>query len=246
MNDLTAVIIAKNEEETIEECLKSLSFVDTILLLDCYSTDKTVEIVTKYKAKVVKVRFSNFSQIRNESLKYVKTKWVIYIDADERVTEGLSQSILNAINTDFGAVSFSRQNYYLGKKWPKKEQVIRLFQKDKLIRWFGEIHESPEYKGECISIKGDLLHFTHRTIESMFLKTMQWSNIEAKIRHETSHPKITSVRLIRVYLTGFYNSYLKGQGFRVGSVGLIEGLYQGLSMFITYIKLWEMQKKSQR
>lgn len=246
MNNITAVIIAKNEQDVIEECLQSLNFVDKILVIDCYSTDKTAQIAEKNDASVLKVKFQDFSQIRNFALQHVKTKWVLYVDSDERISEQLKDNILQIVKTDAATVSYKRKNYYLGKPWPYLETLIRLFQTDKIKKWSGVIHESPEYLGRPVFIKGHLLHYTHRDISQMLVKTINWSDVEAQIRFNNNHPQVYWWRLIRVYLTGFFNSYIREQGIRVGSVGLIESLYQGFSMYITYLKLWELQKNAKK
>lgn len=246
MNNITAVIVAKNEQDVIEECIKSLNFVDKILVIDCYSTDKTAQIAEKNDASVLKVKFRDFSQIRNFALGDVKTKWVLYVDSDERISEQLKDNILQIVKTDAEAVSFKRKNYYLGKSWPYCETVTRLFQTDKLEEWKGVVHESPIFLGNPVFIEGELLHYTHRDITQMLTKTINWSSVEAQIRYKKYHPPVTWWRLVRVHLTGFFNSYLKQQGIKVGSVGLIESLYQGFSMYITYLKLWELQKNTKK
>lgn len=246
MNSITAVIIAKNEEDIIGDCLRSLDFVNKRIVIDCYSTDDTIKVAKKYNTEVVKVKFSDFSQIRNAALNFVKTKWILYVDADERINSELKQNIQKVIETDISAVCFYRKNFYLGKPWPYLETLIRLFQKEKLIKWTGKIHESPVYDGSLTKINGELLHYTHRTIKEMFVKTIQWSIVEAQIRYDVNHPPVTWWRLIRVYITGFYNSYIKERGFKVGPEGLVESLYQGFSMYITYLRLWELQKNTKK
>lgn len=244
MNNLTALVITKNEEKMIADCLKSLGFVDRIFVVDAYSKDKTVEIAKKCGAVVINHRFVNFSQMRNFALKQVKTPWVLFIDADERVTTALAREITRAVGEEkeASAFSFIRKNYYFGKEWPYKERVTKLFLKDKLRGYKGEIHESPIIDGEVKHLSGELLHFTHRSLEEMLEKTISWSEFEARLRYKNKHPQVTWWRLIRVFFTGFLDSYIKQKGFLAGSIGLIESLYQGFSMFITYVRLWEIQK----
>lgn len=243
MRNITAVIITKNEEAVIGECLKSLDFIDKILVIDSDSTDNTCQIARKLEAKVVKHPFKDFAETRNFALKLVNTDWLLYIDADERVTPKLQKEIVRATQKgDVQAFSFTRKNYYLGKEWPYKEVVTRLFLKEKLICWQGKLHETPQVKGKVKKIDGELLHFTHRSLEEMLDKTIEWSGVEAKLRLQSGHPKVTWWRLIRVFFTGFINSYIFQKGYKVGAIGFIESFYQGFSMFITYVRLWEMQK----
>ena len=77
----------------------------------------------------------------------------------------------------------------------------------------------------------------------MVNKTLEWSKIEAELRFNSNHPKMVWWRFPRVMTTAFLNSYVKQGGYKVGTVGIIESVYQSFSMFITYARLWEMQKK---
>ncbi len=242
---LTAVIITKNEEKMIKDCLKSIQFADEIIVVDCQSSDNTAAIAKKEGAKVINHHFIDFATLRNYPLKDVKTPWVLYIDADERVSDTLQKEIKKAINTSPRESAFylQRKNFYLGKKWPGTEKIIRLFKTKDLIKWSGPVHESPQFTGTSGLLKGELIHYTHRSIEEMIDKTIIWSDIEAHLRLKANHPKVTWWRLIRVFMTGFFNSYIRQKGFTVGAIGLIESIYQGYSMFITYVRLWELQNK---
>lgn len=249
MSKITAVIIAKNEDERIGRCLNSLAFCDEILVIDNDSTDKTVEIAKKHGAKVHTFSSSDYSAARNYGLKHTKTPWILYVDADEEVSKQLAQEIVTVITegSSFSAYRLRRKNFYLGSNpWPKIEQLERLFLRDKLIRWEGELHESPTISGEIGVLQGFLFHYTHRTISEMVAKTLIWSDVEAKLRYDAGHPEVVWWRFPRVMLSAFFNSYIEQGGWRVGVVGLIESIYQSFSSFITYAKLWELQHSGGR
>lgn len=126
---LTGVVIAKNEEKMIEDCLKSLSFCDEIILIDNDSTDNTKEIAQKKGAKVYEIQTNDFSEIRNLGLSKAQGDWVLYIDADERVTKELAESIKAKIqDKEIKAFKVVRKNYYFGSsEWPYLEKLERLF-----------------------------------------------------------------------------------------------------------------------
>ena len=245
MSKISAIIIAKNEEKMIEECLESLSFCDEIVVIDNNSVDKTVEIAKKHKAEIYNTSSTDFSELRNLGLNKAKSEWVFYVDADERVGDDLKKEILDVIQSnEFDSYFVKRKNYYLGKnEWPYIETILRLFRKDNISGWYGEIHESPKITGKTGILEGYLLHFTHRDLESMVLKTVIWSQTEAFLRLKANHPQITWWRIPRVMLTAFIKSYLLEGGYKAKTVGLIESVYQSFSIFITYAKLWEMQNK---
>lgn len=242
---ISAVIITRNEEENIEECIKSLSFADEIIVVDNGSIDDTLKIVKNLGAKFYQVSGLDFSYLRNVGREKATFPWLLYIDADERITKELAQEIKNIKDgEEFAAFCLKRKNYYLGHPWPKTEEMVRLIKKDSLLGWQGSLHESPKLTGKVGKLYSYLLHYTHRDLTSMVAKTNEWSDIEARLRYQDGHPRMTWWRFLRVMLMAFYNSYIKDEGWRVGVVGLIEGIYQTFSIFITYAKLWELQNKA--
>ncbi len=248
MIELSAIVIVKNGQDLIGDCLDSLNFCDEIIVVDGGSKDKTVEIAEKKKAKVFIHETQDFSESRNFGLDKAEGKWVLYVDVDERITPELATSIKRKIVTDvnsgISAYKILRKNYYLGENpWPYIEKLERLFKKDKLKGWQGKLHESPIIEGKVGELEGFLFHYTHRDLTLMVNKTLEWSKTEAELRLQSNHPKMTWWRFPRVMITAFLNSYIKQGGYKVGTAGLIESVYQAFSMFITYARLWEMQKK---
>jgi glycosyltransferase involved in cell wall biosynthesis len=245
---ISGIIIAKNAENLIADCLDSLSFCDEIIVVDDSSQDRTREIAEKMGAKVfLHPSADDFSELRNFGLKKATGEWVLYADADERVTpslrEGIIKSTNNPINKYMGFY-IKRKNFYFGNhEWPYIEKLERFFRKDKLDGWYGKLHESPKVKGEIGELEGYLLHYTHKDLRSMLEKTIKWSKVEAELRFKSGHPKMTWWRFPRVMLTAFFDSYIKQGGWKVGTVGLMESMYQSFSIFVTYARLWEMQQE---
>ena len=246
---ISAIVIARNEEGMIENCLKTLGWVDEIIVVDDESEDKTVEIAKRFTDKVFVHKKQDFASQRNFGLKKAKGEWVLYVDADERVTPSLRDEIkyqiLNIKNIN--AYAIPRKNFWLGKEFKYgggwTDYVIRLFKKEKLVGWEGIIHEQPKFEGELGKLKSPLIHLTHRSISQMLLKTLDWSKKEAELRFEAGHPKVTWWRFPRVTLTQFWKSFVIQQVWREGTEGWIEGIFQVFSIFITYVRLWERQKK---
>lgn len=246
MSKLTGIVIAKNEEEMIGECLDSLAFCDQILVVDNASSDGTKEIAKQKGAKVISTKINNFSELRNLGLAKVRSEYVLYIDADERVTDALYNEILSIVyknDKTISAYRIPRKNYYFGNHpWPYIEKLERLFRKKSLKGWEGELHETPKIIGEVGELKYPILHYTHSNLEEMVDKTNIWSDVEARLRFEQQHPTMTWWRFPRVMFTAFWNSFVKQKGFQAGTIGLLESVYQAYSMFITYAKLWELQE----
>ncbi len=243
---ISAIIIARNEANRIEDCLKSLSFVEEIVLVDNGSEDETLNIAKKYHAEIVEAQGLDFSYLRNIGREKAKGTWLLYIDADERISLELQKEILSLVNkkTPFQAYNLLRQNYFLGKKWPKTENMVRLMKKNVLIGWQGALHETPIINGKIGFLQNLMLHYTHRSLKEMIEKTNEWSEIEATLRYQNNHPQMTWWRFMRVIISSFYQTFVINEGWKAGTVGLIESIYQAYSMFITYAKLWEKQNKA--
>lgn len=250
MHNLSAIILTKNSENDIVDCIESVkSLAEEIIIIDDNSTDRTVSLAGRLGARVetCKDELLNFADKRNLGLKKTKSKWILYIDSDERVTGELKESILKVINerkSEYQAYKLLRKNYYFGThEWPFIESLERLFIKSSLKGWHGEVHETPIIEGKVGQLNGFLLHYTHKDLASMVNKTITWSKIEAELRFKAHHPPVVWWRFPRVMLTAFYDSYIRQKGYKAGTAGLIESVYQSFSMFITYARLWEMQQK---
>ncbi len=243
--NISAIVIAKNEEESIKRCLGLLSFADELIVVDNGSTDRTVALARQIGAKVYREPKNDFALLRNRGKEESNFDWLLYVDADEQITEKLREEIIQetAKESQIGAYYIPRKNYYFGYAWPKKEKMIRLIRKSALICWQGKVHESAVVSGKIGNLKNYLLHDAHRNLTSMVEKTNIWSEIEARLKLESQHPPITWWRFFRMMIYSFWKSYFQEKGYKVGTIGLLESIYQSFSSFITYAKLWEMQNK---
>jgi len=256
---LSVVIIAKNEEKLIAAAIKSVRFASEVVVIDTGSTDRTINIAEELGVRVVKKPTKNlaFAQWRTVAIKEVKSDWILYLDADERITPELEKEILRIVKRrrlgEFTAYAIPRENYYLGQRvryggsWP--DYVKRLFYKQALKRWVGKLHEEPVFKGKMGHLKNPMRHYTHRDITSMLEKTIKWSTLEAEElfnNYPGGHPPMTWWRFFKVMLAEAWNRGVKKQGFRDGTAGVVEVIFQMFSRFITYARLWEMQIKSSK
>ncbi|MBM3205361.1 glycosyltransferase family 2 protein [Candidatus Shapirobacteria bacterium] len=248
-NKISMITIAKDEEKMIADCLKSALWAQEMILLDTGSRDKTMKMAQNLGAKVVlaESRERDFAAWHNQGQKAAKNDWIFYLDADERLTPELQKEILAKIkkSDDYSAFAVPRRNFLLRR--PMKfggwypDYQIRLFKKDKLIRWEGKLHERPIFQGELGYLKNPMLHLTHRDLSSMVSKTNQWSVIEADLLFKAHHPPVTWWRILKIMMLEFWQRGVKKQGWRDGTVGWIEIIYQMFSRFITYARLFEKQ-----
>lgn len=251
MVTLTAVIITNNAERHLRKALNSLKdFADEIIIVDGGSTDKTLKIAKKAKARIIKQKRGSFSTWRNQGIKEARGEWVLYLDADEQVSPELKKEILNIIHhppssiLHLMAFAIPRKNIILGREmryggwWP--DYVKRLFNRKSLICWEGDLHEEPIFKGEMGYLKNPLLHLKHDNLSDMVKKTNKWSEIEAKLLFEAGHPPMVWWRFMRIMFSELWLRLVVKRGFLDGVEGIVYAIYQMWSRFITYAKLWEM------
>lgn len=248
---ISTVVITKNNENKIKDCLESVkSLSGEILVIDGGSTDKTVEVARRYGARIIKQVGRGYSDWRNQGLKNAKGEWIFYLDSDERVSPELAREIELRVTSHESrtfAYAIPRKNIILGREmmhggwWP--DYVKRLFKKSALQKWVGDLHEEPVFNGNMELLKSPILHLKHDNLSEMVEKTNQWSAIEAKLLLDAGHPKMVWWRFWRIIKTEFFYRFFVKLGFLDGPEGVIYALYQTWSRFITYAKLWEMQRK---
>jgi glycosyltransferase involved in cell wall biosynthesis len=245
---ISAVIIAKDEEKMLPECLKTVTWADEVVVIDTGSIDKTSEIARKSGARVVDYKGGkNFSDWRNKGLKESNGHWILYVDADERIPSSLKIEIEKVIqNQDsHGAYAIPRRNIVLGQElkhggfWPDYQK--RLFKKGSLKGWNGEVHEEPGYVGELGHLNEPMVHQKHESIAEMVEKTNGWSEVEASLMYKANHPKMNIPRFMSAMAREAWKRLIVHKAFLDGKIGIVFALYQVFSRFVSYAKLWEMQ-----
>lgn len=244
---ISVVVIAKNEEKIIKVCLESIKWADEIIFFDNNSNDKTVEIAKKYTDKVFNFTELDYAKVKNEAFEKTTGDWVLYIDSDERVLGPLKNEILDLIqSTDKSAFALSRKNIIFGQEvkypsfWP--DWIIRLVSKKSFKGWKGKVHETLTFSGDLGYTKNSLLHLTHRNLDQVTMKSLNWSRIDAKLRLDSNHPKMSGWRFLRILLSELYYQGVVRKGFFNGTVGTIDSILQSFSLFMTYVRLWELQQ----
>ncbi len=247
---LSAVLIVKNEALLISKCLQSLDFADEIVVIDTGSTDTTAQIAQKFGARVISYTTgASFADWRNKGLKEAKGEWIFYIDADERVPSSLRKELLSVVNeSTFDWYVIPRSNFIFKREfrhggwWP--DYVKRVFRRDALKMWSGDLHEEPVTEGSMGYLKNYLVHDKHETLAEMVEKTNKWSAIEGKLMFDANHPPMNIPRFITGMGREFWYRMIVKQGFRDGKEGVIMTMYQVFSRFCSYAKLWELQMKA--
>ncbi|MFA5158915.1 MAG: glycosyltransferase family 2 protein, partial [Candidatus Omnitrophota bacterium] len=174
---LSAIVLTNNEEKNIPECLTALSWADEILVVDSNSQDATVVLAEKYGARVVTHPFTDFASQRNFAMSQAKGDWVLFIDADERVTPQLAEEIKTVIHPAPDSLPAGRgqdekyvyaiqfQTFFFGKRLrfgdAFKDSHIRLFPRLQVV-WTQPVHEQIVTNLPCRKLKNPIFHYTTR------------------------------------------------------------------------------------
>lgn len=249
---ISVIIIAKNEASMIVPAIESASFADEVLVIDTGSTDTTPALSKKSGARVVNYTTGkSFSDWRNFGLKEAHGEWIVYLDADERISKALAteiQSIVSAQKPSSYAYAIPRSNEIFGKEfrhggwWP--DYVKRFYKRSELKKWVGDLHEEPVFEGPMNHLENHLVHIKHETIFEMVEKTNYWSAIEGRLMFEAHHPQMNVVRFMSGMFREFWKRMIVHMAFLDGKKGIIMAMYQVFSRFCSYTKLWELQIQS--
>lgn len=248
MSTLSVIILVHNVEEEIETALVTSHFADEIVVVDTGegSTDNTLKIARKYKAKIVSSPGDSFSKWRNDGAKAAAGDWLLYLDSDERLTTKLAEEIYRTISQpDHDAYTISRFEVFLGKHFNHwgDPRVLRLIKRSSLKGWEGKVHEQPKIIGSVGNLKSQMVHLSHKNIDEKVISTLKWSKLESQLMYDSGHPKMVGWRFFRVMFTEFWQRFVVQGLWRDGTEGIIEVIYQMFSKFMSYERLWELQRK---
>lgn len=246
MENISVIVITKDEESQIEECLQSISWADELIIVDSESTDKTVDISKKYTDKIFIRKWEGYAPQKSYALSLAKNKWVLSLDADERITDNLKNEIMQIDFNVFDGYIIPRENYFLHKKitscgWEKDSQ-LRLFKKDNTSVTDRLVHEGFVVKGNIGILKNPMTHFTYNSIEKAITKINHYSSLQAMEMYKTKS-KVTGFTIISHGIAAFYRSFIALKGVKDGVHGLCIAFIDSLTTFLTYMKIWELQNK---
>lgn len=244
---ITAIIPTLNEEINIEEAIKSVSFADEILVIDSFSTDKTVELALKHNVRLIERVFDDFSTQKNFAIDSATHQWIYILDADERVTISLHEEILQAVKKPQNFVGFYvyRTFYFMGKKinygGVQRDKVARLFLK-KHCKYNGKlVHEVIESDGELGFLKNKLEHYSYRDFDHYISKLNQYAWLQAKQLNNRGK-RVTLYHTFIKPPTRFVIHYFIRLGFLDGFPGFVIAVTQSYGVLTRYIKLWLIRR----
>ena len=244
---ISAVLIALNEEERIEECLASLGWTDEIIVVDSGSSDRTKEIVLCYTDKVYDIPWRGFGPQKQAAVDLASNDMIFVIDCDERVTPALAAEILSILGKDESCAGyFIPRRTFLGSREIRHcgwypDRTIRLFDRRRGKFSADPVHERVLVEGEVGQCRSDLLHYSFFGIDDMLAKTSRYTNIAARQLFEKGRRCRLRDLTLRPLLT-FFKTFLLRAGFLDGVAGFTVAAVNAISVFIKYLKLRELEK----
>ena len=246
MTKISAIIPTLNEEIHIADAIKSVCFADEIIVIDSFSSDRTIEIAEKMNVKIIKRTFDDFSSQKNFAIAQAAHDWIYVLDADERVTEELRAEILVAVKDpkDFVGFYVRRTFYFCGKKVNysgfQRDKVMRLFLKEH-CKYVGLVHEKIVTKGEIGFFKNKIDHFSYRNYDHYISKMNHYAAIRAEELHRQGK-KVTVYHVMVKPAARFFIHYIIRLGFLDGFTGFLVAKTQAYGVLTRYIKLWLLNK----
>lgn len=242
-NKLTALVITLNEEKNIRDLMHNLDFADEIIVVDSFSTDKTLEILKEFSnVKVYQHVFNNFSEQRNIAIDYATNDWILFIDADERISNDLKQEIQNVLKSNN-----TKRGYYLKRKFYffsepvhfsglQSDKNLRLFKK-KDAQYHGIVHEKLNFNDNVGVLNNYLIHYSYAHHQHFKDKVFYYNRLKA-VEKLNSGYKPNSVLAVTHPIYTFLNRYFFRLGFLDGKKGFVicKVYAQGIKERYTEIK----------
>ncbi len=248
---ISVAVLTKDEELNIRECLESVSWADEIIIVDDNSKDNTRDICKTFKKTTIyQHQLMGFGEQRQFAIDKAKGDWILFIDADERVTPQLMQEIQGAITcTSHDAFALKQKAFYCGKEikhcnWSC--YTVRLFRKGKGRSDMRSVHEKILIDGDVDIMKSPILHYSYRSISHHIFKMNLYTDLEAESLYRKGL-RIRTIDLLKYWclkpLIAFLRKYIFMKGILDGREGFLISVFTSWVVFLSYVKLWDIQSK---
>jgi len=252
---ISAAIMVKNSEKDIGDCLDTLRWVDEIVILDGYSTDRTLDICRKYTDKIYQRKPASFPQDRQFILDLVSEPWVFSVDSDMRVSDELRKEIIQELkfNSHYDAYYMKCLTIFLGKDirhcgW-FDPIYLRLFKKEKTHYDLSlRVLDVPRVTGEIGKLENHLIHYGGDSFRDYLTKMAQRMSPLTADEYQLRGVVINSINwpwyFILKPLCVFLYKYVYKKGFLDGQVGFIVSVFSAMAYYTAYAMLWDKQRKN--
>ncbi len=249
---ISAVLIVRNEEKNIERCLKSINWVDEIIVVDQASTDRTVELAKKYTDKVYITENKLICNPDREfGISKATNEWILLIEADEVVDENLKKEIITVTEENKYDIFFIPVKTFFVNRWIKTcgwwpSYIPRLFKKG-AIKFQSTIHTNGELLSKNVEyLKNPILHYSYNSLDDWIEKFKRYTTVLAKEYHERKMKvnfKNTIKELVVRPIYFFILKFFILKGYKDGWRGFFISLSSALTIIVSYFKLIELYEK---
>lgn len=248
MKKLTAIIPTGNEEHNIVEAIQSVDFADEIMVVDSYSTDRTVELAKPLCTTLLQREYGNSASQKNWAIPQAKHEWILLLDADERVTPDLKEEVFEILKSEPEEVAFwiKRKNHFMGKPvnysgW-QNDKVIRLFKRDFCKYEDKHVHAEVIANGKVGELKNKLYHNTYVGFDQYVEKINRYAWWQAR-DYDKKVKKVGFKHLVVKPLARFFKHFILQKGYKDGIVGFTIASMQAYAVRTRYIKLWILRQE---
>jgi len=243
---ISLIVITRDEEQLIGQCLASASFCDELIVVDSNSTDRTVEIATALGAKVFAQPFTNYVRQKQIALDHATSEWVLLLDADEQATHDLGDEIVNTISAPGAADGYRirRVLYHLGHYYTRPiyhDRPVRLFRRERGHIGGVDPHDKVIVNGRVERLAAPILHFSYRDIADHVATINRFSSRGAA---EMEPSAFAAVQMFSHAVWRFFNFYIVRGGFMDGGRGLYAAMTASFYVFLKYAKAYERRLKT--
>lgn len=244
---ISACVTTFNEEHNIHRCLQSLVWCDEIVVVDSFSTDRTVELCRTYTDKVEQHAWLGYIGQKNLIRKMASHEWLLFVDADEEVSDALREQIIAEFNKGPGEIcgyEFPRMVNYMGR-WIRHGEwypdvKLRLFRKDRGRSGGQEPHDQVFVNGPIKRLRGHLYHFTYDDLYDHVETMNRFSTITAREKYREGQRFRWADFVFRPPLR-FLKAFFIKRGFMDGTRGFLIALISSVGVYVKYAKLWELE-----
>ncbi len=245
---ISVIIITRNEESNIDDCLKSVDWADEIIIVDAGSDDGTVKKASNYTNKIFAKKWEGYSKQKLYALSLAENEWVLSLDADERISPSLRDEILKGPDETYNGFYISRKNYFLGRHitgcgWDNDYQ-LRLFKKSRTTLTDSLVHEAFMVEGKTGRLKNRMDHYSYRTLKDAITKMNNYSTLEASQKYK--HKNVSPIDFLLHPAAAFIQYFIIRKGYKDGKYGLMVSLLHAMTNMQIYMKIWELRNRGKQ
>ncbi|MCP4650084.1 MAG: glycosyltransferase family 2 protein [PVC group bacterium] len=246
---ISVVVITRNVQFNIKDCLESVKWADEIVIVDNGSTDKTLDYARVYTDAIYPDTWDLEGSIRNRGYARAKNEWVLTLDPDERVSKKLKEQITEFLEqgTDCDAFSVAMKSIFAGHYWIRyggwyPASRIKIFKKSKFRYEDAEIHPRAFLDGKEGRLSGDIVHYCYSSMSNVVDKMNVQSVLEGKKWYRDKRKMNFKIAMIRAF-SRFFKMFIQKRGYKDGVIGFMMAWQWAAYQILSYVNYWHQKER---